>query len=133
MKSADAPKEPDMAERVQNRRGKPRVDANLEARITGADGGFQATVENMSMSGLLLNSDRHIPEMTILGMRLALPANPETRSPAFAFELTGAVVRSEPSQDDPERYEIAVFLTDMARESRSALQSFIEDRLASLT
>lgn len=119
-----------MTERVQNRRGKPRIETSLEAKVTGADGGFEATVKNMSMSGLLLTSNRPIPEMTILGMRLSLPAKPEKRSPAYAFELTGAVVRSEPSREDKDQYEIAVFLTDMARESRAALQAFIEERLA---
>ncbi|MFG0319639.1 MAG: PilZ domain-containing protein [Planctomycetota bacterium JB042] len=121
-----------MSERVQNRRGKPRVDTNLPAKVTAADGGFEATVKNMSMSGLLLTSNRPIPEMTILGMRLSLPARPDRRSPAYAFELTGAVVRSEPCREEPDQYEIAVFLTDMARESRSALQSFIEERLAGI-
>ena len=118
-----------MAERVQDRRSKPRVDAGkLQAKVTAGEGGFEATVKNMSMSGILLTSDRHVPEMTILGMRLALPANPKTNSPPYAFEITGAVVRSEPSSDDPSKFEVAVFLTEMTRETRAALKAFIEER-----
>lgn len=117
-----------MPERVKDRRGQPRIDANIGARVTAGDGGFEATVKNMSLSGLLLLTDRPVPEMTMLGMRLSIPAPQNRRGPAFAFEITGAVVRCEPCSDDPKRFELAVFLTDLPRESRAALQEFIESR-----
>jgi len=118
-----------MAERVQDRRSKARVDAGkLQAKVTAGEGGFEATVKNMSMSGILLTSDRHVPEMTIVGMRLSLPPNEKIGSPAYAFEISGAVVRSEASVDDANKFEVAVFLTEMTRETRSALKAFIEER-----
>ncbi len=118
-----------MAERVKDRRGRPRVEASLDAKISTEDGGFEATVRNMSLSGILLESNRPVAEMTILGMRLSIPAPSDHSGPAYAFELTGAVVRCEPLAEDPNRYELAVFLTDMPRESRAALQEFVQHHL----
>ncbi|MFH0946456.1 MAG: PilZ domain-containing protein [Planctomycetota bacterium] len=117
-----------MAERVQDRRRHPRVDLDVGAVITSAEGGFEAQVKNISLSGLLLYSSRSVEEMTIVGMRLSLPAQPERNMPAIVFEISGAVVRCDPVEDGSGRYELAVFLTDMPRESREALHDFIKHR-----
>lgn len=117
-----------MSEKVKDRRKHPRVESNLGATVTAADGGFEATVKNISLSGLLLIANQAVPEMTIVGMRLAFPARPERNSPAIALELTGAVVRCEPCEPGSERHELAIFLTDMNRESREALHEFIKSR-----
>lgn len=119
-----------MSERIPDRRKNPRVETRLGARIHAADGVVEAVVKNMSLSGLLLETDRPIREMTMLGMRLRLPAAPERRSPAYAFDLTGAVVRCERSRENEDRWELAVFLTEMPRETRAALKAFVEERLS---
>ncbi len=118
-----------MVDRVKERRGKPRIETSLDASITTPDCGFAATVKNMSMSGLLLICDRPVPEMTIVAMRLSLPAKPDRKLPSFAFDITGAVVRCQPCTPGSKRYELAVFLTDMPRETRAALHDFIQSHL----
>ncbi|MBI4880080.1 MAG: PilZ domain-containing protein [Planctomycetes bacterium] len=118
-----------MADRVKERRSKPRIETNLDASVTTPDSGFEATVKNMSMSGLLLICDRPVPEMTIVGMRLSLPARPDRKLPSFAFDITGAVVRCQPCTPRSKRYELAVFLTDMPRETRAALHEFIQSNM----
>lgn len=120
-----------MADRVvKDRRSKPRVETNLGAQITSTDGGFGASVKNMSVSGVLLEVDREIPEMTMLGMSLSLPALPEKgQTTSYTFELTGAVVRCQKGEVEGQ-YEVAVFMTDLPRETRTALQEFIEERLS---
>ena len=118
-----------MAERVQDRRRHPRIDMDVGATITAADGGFEARVKNISLSGLLLYSEKPVPEMTIVGMRLALPEQVQRNIPAMAFEISGAVVRCDPIENGEDGYELAVFLTDMPRESREALHDFIKNRM----
>ena len=119
-----------MADRVvKDRRTHPRVDAELSAKVTADGEGFEATVRNVSVSGLMLVCDRRVPEMTMLRLRLSLP--PEAgRGVAFTFEISGAVVRCEPiGEDGQERFELAVFLTNMPREAKVALSEFISTRL----
>jgi hypothetical protein len=114
-----------MAERVKDRRGAERVDANLNAAITSADAEVEVSVRNVSMSGLLILSPKQIPEMTIVSMRLVLPGS-EKRREKWSFDITGAVVRCEPTRhEDKDVFELAVFFTDMPAETRSALQQFI--------
>ncbi len=119
-----------MAEQVQNRRRHERVDLDIGATVTAENGGFEAKVKNISLSGLLLISDQPVDEMKIVAMRLSLPSQPDRNMPAFAFEITGAVVRCDPCGEDSDRYELAIFLTDMPRESREALHDFIQSRIS---
>lgn len=121
-----------MAERVKDRRRSPRVEASFGAKVTALDGGFEASVKNISMSGLLLQSDRKVPEMTVVHMRLVLPPTAKESRPSFAFEISGAVVRCQAvGRGNAKKYELAVFLTDMPIETRSALREFIAERLNS--
>jgi len=64
-----------------------------------------------------------------VGMRLSLPRQVERNIPAMAFEISGAVVRCDPIEEGEGGFELAVFLTDMPRESREALHDFIKNRL----
>ena len=114
---------------VKDRRTHPRVNAELSAKVTADGEGFEAVVKNVSVSGLLLVTDRRIPEMTMLRLRLSLP--PEAnRGVTFTFEISGAVVRCESiGTGEDERFELAVFLTNMPREAKVALSEFISTRL----
>lgn len=117
-----------MTEYVKDRRANPRVETELDARVTAGAEGFEATVLNLSVSGVLLLSDRPLPEMTMVRMRLSLP--PRTgEGIAYAFEIGGAVVRCEERDNDPPKYELAVFLTNLPREAKVALVEFVSARL----
>lgn len=122
-----------MTQKVKDRRGKPRIETHLEARITADDKPQVAVVKNISMSGLLLIVDQPVKELTLVGLRLVLPSGGEAsaeRHPTYAFELSGAVVRcSAAGPDHPNKHEVAVFLTGMPKETRLALQDFIKDRI----
>lgn len=115
---------------VKDRRSHPRVNAELSAKVTADGQGFEAAVKNVSVSGLLLEVDRAVPEMTMLRLRLSIPPD-AGRGVTFTFEISGAVVRCEQvGQGDAPRYELAVFLTNMPREAKVALSEFISARLA---
>jgi len=118
-----------MTEEVKDRRSNPRVPADFNAKVTAGDDGFEAKVKNVSASGVLLISSTPLTEMTMVRMRLSVPPM-NGDSSAYAFEITGAVVRCEEiSANDPTSYELAVFLTNMPREAKLALAEFVANRI----
>lgn len=119
-----------MTEEVKDRRSNPRVPADFNAKVTAGDDGFEAKVKNVSASGVLLVSGTPLTEMTMVRMRLSVPPM-NGDSSAYAFEITGAVVRCEEiaSEDAPASYELAVFLTNMPREAKLALAEFVATRI----
>lgn len=120
-----------MSERFQDRRANPRVPADFNAKVTAGDDGFEARVRNVSVSGVLLETARPLPEMTMVRMRISVPPRPG-EGIAYAFEISGAVVRCEPRETEgaAPTYELAVFLTNMPREAKVALAEFVSNRLA---
>ena len=118
-----------MVERVKERRSKPRIETDLGARITTSEFGLEAIVKNMSESGLLLETDKSVKEMTLVGLRLALPPQ-GTRVPRIAFEIQGAIVRcAKIPKSRPAKYEVAVFMTGIPHEAKLALHDYIQGRL----
>jgi hypothetical protein len=118
-----------MVERVKERRGKPRIETELDARITADDVGMEAAVKNLSESGLLLITDRPVKELSLVGLKLALPPD-SPHAPRVAFELHGAVVRcTKAGKAHPKKWEIAVFMTGMPAEAKRALHDYVHARL----
>ncbi|MBL8768602.1 MAG: PilZ domain-containing protein [Planctomycetes bacterium] len=119
-----------MVERVKDRRRHPRVDGSFGAKITSSSAPIEASVKNVSMSGLLLHSDKKVDEMTMVSMKLVLPSKSGNTSPSVAFDLTGAVVRCQPiGKGKTKKFELAVYFTDLPRETRGALEEFVRSRL----
>lgn len=122
-----------MTEEVKDRRSNHRVPADFNAKVTAGDEGFEARVKNVSASGVLLISNTPLAEMTMVRMRLSVPPIAGNTT-AYAFEITGAVVRCEETSgsDTPASYELAVFLTNMPREAKLALAEFVASRIGSV-
>ncbi len=123
-----------MATRTKERRRHPRVQASIGAKVSGAGGEIEAEVHDISMSGVLLLSDKKVEEMTVVQMRLLLPSRAGDSTPSCSFELTGAVVRCAPINKkritpSSRKYEVAVFFTGMPVEARAALESFVNHRI----
>lgn len=118
-----------MVERVKERRGKPRVESQLDARITADDVAIEAVVKNLSESGLLLLTDRPVKELSLVGLKIGLP--PESpHAPRIAFEIHGAVVRcAKAGKAHPKKWEVAVFMTGMPAEAKCALHDYVHARL----
>jgi hypothetical protein len=72
-------------------------------------------------------SDRPIPEMTLLGVHLDVPAHDGA---SRTVDARGAVVRCEPISPHLEHYEVAVFLNDIASEDRQAIADYVRRREA---
>jgi PilZ domain len=119
-----------MVERVKERRGKPRIETDLDARITTDDQGIEAVVTNLSESGLLLLTDQPVKELSMVGLKLALPKE-SPHSPRVAFEIRGAVVRcAKAGKAHPKKWEVAVFMTGMPTDAKLALHDYVHSRLS---
>jgi len=118
-----------MVERVKERRGRDRIETELGAQLTLRDGTIEAVVKNMSESGLLLITSKPVKELTLVGLKLALPSE-STHTPRIAFQIQGAVVRcAKIARSKPAKWEVAVFMTGIPAVAKSALHDYVHGRL----
>jgi hypothetical protein len=110
------------------RRQAPRVAERVSVAITEAGEAVRTETTNLSTSGAYCTLERFIPPMTKLQLQFELP-NGGRR---VHVECTGVVVRVEPVIATPEqgRYHVAIFFTDMTERNRSAIATFVRERLA---
>jgi hypothetical protein len=119
-----------MESRANERRRKPRIETQLSASIAAGDERIEATVKNMSESGLLLLVDQPVKEMTLVGLKLALPPS-RSLAARIAFEIQGAVVRcAKAGRGKKAQWEVAVFMTGIPHEAKLALHDYVQSRLA---
>lgn len=100
-----------------------RISARLVDSFSfniGYDGyDINASVVNISASGLLCRANREIPVMSKIQMALVLPgkaARPE------ALKVTGVVVRNE---KDERGHRTAIFFLDMSAAHRKKLETYL--------
>lgn len=117
----------------EERRQHPRSPANFSVRLGPLAGETPATARNLSLSGINCIADRPFEEMTVLEMRLPLPrATPPHAAPGAsedAYDVLlcrGAVVRCDPVEGTPGRYEVAVYFTDLPPGGRERLEAYLE-------
>ena len=101
------------------RRRAPRALANFPIRFTNDADGKPAILRDISEIGLACNSPREVPEMTIVSLDFSLPGKSQVH------QVTGAIVRCEALPDG--QFDLAVYFTDVADDTRSALANFVSD------
>ena len=106
------------------RRRHPRVAVDCPVTLSLAEGEHPARLRDVSRAGLCLFLDRQVPEMTILGLSLELPAT--AGADVVSIEARGVVVRCRPLSPGIDHYEIAVFLNDIDEENRAALEGYLD-------
>ena len=120
-----------MVRQVAERRKNTRVDADLAIpTIELTEGGASATLKNISNAGILCTCLSRIPEMTVVEMKIQLPALPEENIDFYPFTCKGAVVRCEPGTrtKTKRKWYIAIYFTDMDDENRKTLEQYIHRR-----
>ena len=98
------------------RRGQPRVRADLSVQLNLETGGSGANIRDISLSGVCCITDRAMPVMTQVELTIVLPTGPDATHP---LTCSGAVVRSEPiptNGDGSSHFETAIFFTQMGEE-----------------
>jgi hypothetical protein len=77
----------------------------------------------VSRAGICFFLDRPLSEMTVLSVRIDLPAR--GRSEPARIEGRGAVVRCQPIAPGVDHYEVALFLNDLGESERRHLDAFV--------
>jgi hypothetical protein len=93
-------------------------------------GGTSAVLKNISRSGLACISYSQVPEMTMVEMKIQLPALPEEEVDQYDFACKGAVVRCESvnRSSSKKKWLVAVYFTDMDDENRRLLEQYLTVR-----
>lgn len=107
----------------RERRAHPRASCDGTLTLQLQDGEHRARLRDVSRAGICFFLDRPLEEMTLLAVRIDLPAR-AARS-AARIEGRGVVVRCLPIAEGVAHYEIAVFLNELADPQRAFLDAFV--------
>jgi hypothetical protein len=107
----------------RERRAHPRADCDGTITIQLANGAHQARLRDVSRAGICFFLDQPLSEMTMLAVRIDLPAR--ARQAAARIEGRGVVVRCKPIARAVEHFEIAVFLNELGEAQRDHLDAFV--------
>lgn len=107
----------------RERRAHPRAACEGSLTLQLDDGAYRARLRDVSRAGICFYLDRPVPEMTVLAVRIELPARRGTEP--TRIDGRGVVVRCLPISKGVEHYEIAVFLNDLADSQRERLDRFV--------
>ena len=107
----------------RERRAHPRASCDGTLTLSLSDGPHRARLRDVSRAGISFFLDRPIAEMTVLAVRIELPAR--RARPGTTIEGRGVVVRSRPIAPAVDHYEIAVFLNELGDVQRAALDGFV--------
>jgi hypothetical protein len=94
--------------------------------LSGRDLNAGARLKDISALGLCCQFPEPVPEMTLVQIRMDLSKND-------GFVAEGAVVRCDPvsgSSSDPKGYEVAVFFTNVDKDSRRCLDTYLGTKVA---
>ena len=107
----------------RERRAHPRATCEGSLTLQLDDGAYRARLRDVSRSGICFYLDRPVAEMTVLAVRIELPAR--RGAEAERIDANGVVVRCLPISKGVEHYEIAVFLNALADSQRERLDRFV--------
>ncbi|MFH1999098.1 MAG: PilZ domain-containing protein [Planctomycetota bacterium] len=120
-----------MNRQVVERRKNHRVDMDLPTPTLDLMGdGKPALLKNISLSGLSCIASTEIPEMTMVDLRIQLPALPEEEPDNYPFTCKGAVIRCEPLNrgNTQRRWDLAIYFTEVDEANKAILEKYIERR-----
>lgn len=111
------------------RRRQPRIPHKVSLRIAQEQGELIAETHNISASGAYCALNQFVEPMTKLDLHfeIFLEEGPYTVS------CTGVVVRVEPEiiEGQKERYQTAVFFSDISEKDKKALEAYVHSRIRS--
>lgn len=111
------------APKGRERRAHPRAPCDCTITIQLDDGPRRARLRDISRAGLCFFLDRPLTEMTLLAVRIDLPA--VGRGAPLRIQGQGVVVRCLPIAQGVDHFEIAVFLSSLEEEQREKLDGFV--------
>jgi hypothetical protein len=115
-----------------DRRRHPRAKGVAGLTVGAGSEVIGVQVKDISLNGLSFSINRPVEFMTRLEMTLAVPhlsdRDGRSRVPS-KIQCEGAVVRCDPIGGRGNRYEVAVFFTNMDDEAREAIGEYVRTQL----
>ncbi len=114
---------------VKERRVHERHATTVTLQGTPDEGGVVARMvaSNVSMGGLYCTSSTDFAEMTRLAVRLMLPMNGSPDSETAPVDMEAVVVRrQEVSSRGRQRFQLALFFTNIDDLARQRLKQYLE-------
>ena len=117
-----------MSGKKQERRGSPRVEAEIEGPIVGHKGHESIALQtyNISASGLYCRVPQYVAPFTRLKVAMFLPVGDAQER----VEFQGAVVRADPEEPTAavEEYHLAIFFEGLTDEAQSVIRRYLARR-----
>lgn len=101
------------------RRRAVRALANFPVRLSKRPEVEPALLRDISEIGLACVSPESIDEMTLVGLDFSLPGAAEVH------HVKGAVVRCEPMPKTRNKFDLAIYFTEITPVTRAALRNYI--------
>ena len=112
------------------RRGEPRIAAQLPLHFTFAGKTVETRIVDLSSSGIRFHAPEALPVMSRMQLNLELPAGTEAAG-ARAISIIGVVVRcAEVRGREGLPFEAAIFFEDVSPASAARLKRFINEHAA---
>ena len=114
---------------ILERRRSIRIDQQLPFKV-GAEGfELEATSLNISSTGVMGLLERDIPLMTKLSIAIPLhKTHFQTADSKNVLRVKGVVVRKE-KDPSSERFQVAIFFSDLTESDRQTLSHFISSQI----
>ncbi len=116
----------------EERRGHPRVRAELSLKIIDRESVVITQAENISCSGLYCKVDRLIPSITKVSMTLFIPVYSKARKRTRKkINIDGAVVRSElvNQNSSSDGYYTAIFFSNLKKQDKDIISKYVNQIL----
>ena len=114
-----------MPQNPDERRIHPRTSRRIEIEGIHPGGAARLVATNLSLGGVYCTSDRDIPEMTRLAVRLLLPAKNGAHDSDQPIDVDAVVVRREEDARRPGAFELALLFTSLDGLQRDRLSRFL--------
>ncbi len=110
------------------RRRHARLEHAVPVKISSGDFDIVTETRNISCSGAFCQVSRHLAPMTKLKVHLLLPLRWGTKTVSKRIDCEGVVVRAQ-SVLQGDRFDTAIFFSDIKPRDSAAIARFVADKL----
>ena len=110
------------------RRRHARLEHAVAVKISSGDFDIVTETRNISCSGAFCQVSRHLAPMTKLKVHLLLPLRWGTKTVSKRIDCEGVVVRAQ-SVLQGDRFDTAIFFSDIKPRDSAAIARFVADKL----
>ena len=126
-------RKPNKKQDSSERRRYPRIEKNIAIKLKEKDVDFVTETKNISCIGAYCQVDTYLPILTKLKITLLLPRSKSSKTSRHIV-CEGTVVRVEraPEPCEPNRYNIAIYFSSIAKSDMKLIDVYVKNHSAQL-